>query len=100
MRYEKLVRSKVLDDLSARNIPYKSHIAGPAEYDQKLHSKLLEEASEFIKDRSREELADVLEVFYALLEHYRWTYQEIEEIRLKKREEKGSFEEPIILEES
>jgi predicted house-cleaning noncanonical NTP pyrophosphatase (MazG superfamily) len=100
MRYEKLVRSKVLDDLTARNIPYKSHIADPSEYDQKLHSKLLEEASEFIRDRSREELADVLEVVHTLARHHGWSYQEIEDIRLEKRAKKGSFEEPIILEES
>lgn len=44
MKYNKLIRDKVLEGLDARNIAYKFHIANSKEYNQKLHSKLLEES--------------------------------------------------------
>ena len=100
MKHNKLIRSKILEFLDQKNIPYTYHLADDAEYTQKLYEKLLEEAVEVAKDRNREELADLLEVVEAIKKHNGWSTSEIEEIRLKKLENKGSFEEPIILEES
>jgi predicted house-cleaning noncanonical NTP pyrophosphatase (MazG superfamily) len=100
MKYEKLIRSKVPQDLTARGVLHKTRIAEPEEYKQKLHSKLLEEVTEFFRRPSKEELSDVLEVIEAIKKHHDWDSAEIEEIRLKKREEKGHFEDPIILVES
>jgi predicted house-cleaning noncanonical NTP pyrophosphatase (MazG superfamily) len=86
--------------LENKKIPYKSHLADSAEYTEKLYEKLIEEAQELAKDRNKEELADLLEVIEAVKKLNGWMSQEIEEIRLKKLQERGSFEEPVILEES
>ncbi len=99
-RYNKLVRSKILELLEAKGIPYVSHMANEAEYKEKLYEKLLEEAGELSKDRNKEELADLLEVVESIKKLNGWNTAEIEEIRLKKLEKRGSFDQPIILEES
>ncbi len=98
--YNKLVRSKVLEILDAKGISYTAHTATPEEYKEKLYEKLLEEAMELAKDRSVEELADVLEVIEAIKALNTWTTEEVEAVRLKKHEERGGFDQPIILEES
>jgi predicted house-cleaning noncanonical NTP pyrophosphatase (MazG superfamily) len=86
--------------LDKKGISYKSHIADESEYRERLYEKLLEEAGELVKDHNKEELADLLEVIEAIKKLNTWSTAEIEEIRLKKREEKGHFEDPLILDES
>jgi predicted house-cleaning noncanonical NTP pyrophosphatase (MazG superfamily) len=101
MKYNKLIRSKVPGILDAKNIPYKICYADDEEYMKKLYEKLLEEAMEFIKDpHNQEELADILEVIETIKKANGWSTQEIEQIRLKKLQSHGGFEEPIILIES
>jgi predicted house-cleaning noncanonical NTP pyrophosphatase (MazG superfamily) len=98
--HHKLVRSKIPEYLKTKGIPFTVHIADIEEYTQKLYEKLLEEASELTKDRNIEELADLLEVIEAIKDLQGWTTREVEKFRLKKFEEKGGFDEPIILEKS
>ncbi len=100
MKHNKLVRSKILHMLESKSIPYSSHIASQDEYRDKLYEKLVEEAGELSRDRNEEELADLLEVIEAIKKLNNWSSSDIENIRLKKREERGHFEDPIILEES
>ena len=47
-----------------------------------------------------EELADVLEVIYAIANHRNIKLEDIEHIRKLKKEEKWGFDERIILEET
>jgi predicted house-cleaning noncanonical NTP pyrophosphatase (MazG superfamily) len=44
-------------------------------------------------------LADVLEVIYAILAFKGITFEELQQARLKKKGERGGFENKIILEE-
>ena len=63
-----------------------------------LYDKLLEEANEVVQDRNIEELADVLEVVFAIANKYGYTEEEdVLEVMDKKREERGGFNENIIL---
>jgi len=70
-------------------------------YTKYLKEKLIEEATEYNKAISKEnrieELADVLEVFYAILDNEKIYLDELEEIRLKKLDERGGFENKIAL---
>ena len=93
--YNKLVRDKIPDILDEKGIPYEKRFATPEEYKDELVKKLVEEVGEFREAFSVEELADVLEVLDALKKLPE--YANVEELQDKKREEKGGFEDRIIL---
>jgi predicted house-cleaning noncanonical NTP pyrophosphatase (MazG superfamily) len=93
--YNKLVRDKIPKILEERLIPYEKRVALPEEYKEELVKKLAEEVDEFIEAGDIEELADVLEVIVALRNLPE--YKDVETLRLRKREERGGFDERIIL---
>jgi len=94
--YNKLVRDKIPKILDDKGISYEQRIASPEEYREELVKKLEEEIDEFLESGgSIEELTDVIEVVEALKKLPE--YKEVEELRKKKREERGGFDEKIIL---
>ena len=62
-----------------------------------LFKKLVEEALEFEKDNTMEELADVQEVIEAIYQHLWWTKEQVEAVRLQKLEKNGGFQNGDIL---
>lgn len=100
MKYNKLVRDKIPEIIRQKGGEAITHIAADAEYWEKLKEKLAEEISEFIKDESPEEFADLSEVIDALADYKKFDRITIEEIKTKKAEERGRFRERIILDES
>jgi len=93
--YNKLVRDKIPEILDSKRIPYEKRIASLEEYKIELIKKLEEEIREFTEAGDPEELADVIEVIEALRKLPE--YENVEELRRKKSEERGSFEQRIIL---
>jgi len=93
--YEKLVRDKIPQMLDTKGVSYEKRIADDEEFRRELIKKLHEEVGEFMEEGSPEELADVLEVVEALLRLDE--YKDVGEHKTKKREERGSFNERIIL---
>ncbi len=93
--YNKLVRDNIPEILDAKGVSYEKRVADEEEYKVELLRKLNEEISEFSTDGDVEELADVLEVIEALKKLPE--YENVEEIRLKKREERGGFDKRLIL---
>ncbi|MFA7245085.1 MAG: nucleoside triphosphate pyrophosphohydrolase [Candidatus Magasanikbacteria bacterium] len=100
MKYNKLIRDKIPENLNKKNVKYKIHIADEKEYEEKLREKLGEEMQEFLKNSNVEELADILEVIYALCTFYKIDRKDLEKTRKEKFEKKGGFNDKIILEES
>jgi predicted house-cleaning noncanonical NTP pyrophosphatase (MazG superfamily) len=100
MKYNKLVRDKIPEYIKSRGGAATTHIADDAEYWQKLKEKLLEETNEFIEAETIEEMADILEVIDAIFICKKFDRQELENVKSKKAEERGRFNEKIILEES
>jgi len=58
-----------------------------------------EELQEYFESQSVEELADLVEVIYAILEHKNISLQELEVIRKQKVKERGAFKEKLLLRE-
>lgn len=100
MRYDKLVRDKIPDIIRSKGREPMTHVAGDAEYREKLIAKLFEELEEFRKDESVEELADVLEVIDAIVAYKRFSRDDIERVKANKAAERGGFGARVILEEA
>ena len=100
MKYNKLVRDKIPAFIESKGETVVWHKADEKEYWEKLKAKLLEEAAEFNKDESMDELADLLEVISAITEYKKFGIEKIAAIKEKKLRDKGGFKERIILDES
>lgn len=98
-KYHKLVRDKIPEIIKKNKEVPKFHIANKEEYWGKLKEKLTEEVEEFLMHDSKEELADILEVIEAIYKFKDFDKKEIDRIKKKKAEKKGSFNERIILDE-
>jgi predicted house-cleaning noncanonical NTP pyrophosphatase (MazG superfamily) len=100
-RYNKLVRDGIPDILEKQGGEYfLKKIKNDREYFHYLRNKLVEEVSEFMADPSIEELADIHEVILTLAFELGHTQAELDDERLKKRRERGSFAERWILVEA
>ncbi|MCK4745314.1 nucleoside triphosphate pyrophosphohydrolase [Candidatus Parcubacteria bacterium] len=96
MSYYKLVRDKIPEIIEAKGINSISHIADNEEYESALMDKLKEEVAEFIEDPCKEEMADIMEVIYAILKQKQFSFNDIEVVRKKKTKERGAFEKKVI----
>jgi predicted house-cleaning noncanonical NTP pyrophosphatase (MazG superfamily) len=89
-----LVKKLVRDNIPAI-VGKSATVVRENEYARYLANKLVEEALELKEAKTnmslREELADVLEVFYAMLERNGLSFEEIENARRDKRAAKGGF---------
>ncbi len=99
MKYNKLIRDKIPEIIKKEGKKAKTHVAGDPEYLQKLKAKLIEEAAEYSRDENPEELADTLEVLYAILDFKGIDKKEVERMREKKAGERGTFKGRLVLEE-
>jgi Uncharacterized conserved protein len=96
-RYPKLVRDRIPQIIEKSGKCCQSRILSEVEYQDALAKKLVEEAEEYFESRDKEELADVLEVVKAILASCNYSEDEIEALRLGKREARGGFEKQIEL---
>lgn len=99
----KLVRDKIPEIIQKNDGRVPSfYIASKEEFHIALDTKLDEKIAEFrdaIDDKSvAEEIADIMEVLLALAYSRNYSPEQIEIIRLEKREKRGGFEKRIILE--
>ncbi len=97
MKYNKLVRDKIPEIIKQDNSIPTTHIADDKEYWDKLKNKLKEEVDEFLKESTEEELADILEIVYAIRDHMKINPEKLEEIRKQKAQKRGGFKKKIIL---
>ena len=68
------------------------------EYLNKLNQKLQEEVKEYLEDNNVEELADIVEVIYGILNSKNVSIEEFEMIRKNKVDRRGAFNKKIFLE--
>jgi len=98
MKYNKLIRDKIPEIIKESNLVPITHKATKKEFEQKLIEKLTEEIKEFKKSEDLEELADLIEIIYALCDLKGVDKRKIEFIRKKKAKERGLFKKQIVLE--
>lgn len=91
----KLVRDKIPEIIIADGKKPITRILDDAEYLEELDKKLNEEIAEYQADKSIEEMADVLEVLFAICEARGYSVDELMKVRNAKREKRGGFEQRI-----
>lgn len=83
MSYGKLVRDKIPQIIKAAGKNPITRILDHSEYLVELDKKLSEEIAEYQADKSIEEMADVLEVLFAICEARGYSVEESQESRFK-----------------
>ena len=96
--YNKLVRDKIEEIMISKGAKPVTRILSENEYLTELNKKLLEEVNEYLDSGEEEELADIKEVFLAILEAKQISNENLEEIRLNKVEKRGAFKKRLYLE--
>jgi predicted house-cleaning noncanonical NTP pyrophosphatase (MazG superfamily) len=95
--YNKLVRDLIPEIIQKSGNKCVISTLNDEDYAKELEKKLLEEVNEYLSDKNAEELADILEVLYALAALKGVTACELEQIRAKKSKARGGFENKIFL---
>ena len=95
--YNKLVRDNIPEIIENDGKKSVIEIMDENEFIEELNKKLIEEMNEYIEDENIEEIADVLEVIHGILGAKGVSFEEIEKIRLRKKQERGGFDKKIKL---
>ncbi|MFC0469280.1 nucleoside triphosphate pyrophosphohydrolase [Halalkalibacter kiskunsagensis] len=99
--YNKLIRDRIPEIIEKSGKRYRIEMLDTPTYEKELQVKLKEELEELIQAETTkervEEMADLLEVVYALAHLDGVDPSEIERVREGKQQERGGFEERIFL---
>ena len=62
-----------------------------------LYKKLGEEIDELLSDKNVDEIADVMEVLFAIAKKYGYSDEEVLDVRNNKKSTRGGFEDNLVL---
>ena len=96
MTQGKLVRDKIPKIIKDSGKTPITRILDDEEYLVELDKKLNEEIAEYQESKSLEEMADVIEVLFAICEARGHSVDELMKVRDAKREKRGGFERKIF----
>lgn len=99
IKYDKLIRDKIPEIIESNGSVAVVEILDDKGYLKYLDIKLGEELKEYLEDGSVEELADLVEVVYALLDSKGVSREDFETIRIDKVEKRGAFTKKLLLKE-
>ena len=97
IKYDKLIRDKIPEIIEQSGKKCIVEVMNNDTYIEYLDQKLNEELAEYHQDKSIEELADLLEVMYAVVVARGYSVEELEQKRLDKAEKRGAFEKRLLL---
>lgn len=95
--YKKAIRDKIPEIIEAKGLRCEYKTLKDEEFLFYLDKKLEEEIREYYQTKDVEELADLLEVIYRILELRQVSLSEIQELRTKKNLERGAFSNNLFL---
>ena len=96
--HNKLIRDKIPEIIESSGRTPVIRTLDDTEYLTELDRKLNEECAEYQADKNLEELADMLEVIYAIAEARGYSVAELEQVRAEKAAKRGGFKKHIYLE--
>ena len=97
IHHDKLVRDKIPEIICRAGKEPVTDVLPPEAMPDALDRKLKEEVQEYLESKSVEEMADILEVLHGIAFNKGIAWDEVESVRLRKRDERGGFEKGIRL---
>lgn len=97
MVYNKLVRDKIPEMIRRQGEKPNIRILDEEAYIRCLEQKLDEEVAEYHRDKNLEELADILEVVYALADSLGCSRAQLMEAYQRKHDARGGFANRVFL---
>ncbi len=95
--YNKLVRDKIPEIIEQSGKLCEISILSDEEYLTALDKKLNEELQEFRQSGEIEELADILEVAYAIAQAKGYSIEQLQSLREEKKTARGAFDKKLFL---
>lgn len=99
--YNKLVRDQIPQIIEKSGSKFTTRILHTSEHLTEIKKKLEEEVHEYQATTNAqdalEELADILELIHAALPIHEATFEDLEKIRIAKKQKRGGFEDGIYL---
>lgn len=99
IQYNKLIRDKIPQIIESSGKKAIVERLNDEKYIDNLNSKLGEELQEYLESNNIEELADLVEVIYAILDYKSVTLEQFDKIRIDKVDKRGAFKERLLLKE-
>ena len=95
--YDKLVRDRIPEIIEASGNKCEIEVVSDEVALEYLYKKLNEEVGELLEDRNLDEIADCLEVLFAIGAKYGYSEDEVLGRRNEKKLKRGGFEDNLIL---
>ena len=95
--YNKLVRDRIPGIIEAQGKICECRTLTDTEYLEALNTKLDEEVAEYHESGSIEELADILEVIYAIATAKGYPIGQLDSVQCEKANNRGGFDKKILL---
>lgn len=95
--YDKLVRDRIPEIIESSGNKCEIEVVSDEIALEYLYKKLNEEVSELLEDKNLDEIADVMEVLFAIGSKYGYSQEDIFNRRNEKRDSRGGFEDNLIL---
>jgi predicted house-cleaning noncanonical NTP pyrophosphatase (MazG superfamily) len=95
--FNKAIRDKIPEIIETAGKKYEVTTLSDPQFLSELEKKLSEEIAEYQESKNVEELADILEVIYRIVELKGLSINALEAVRMKKLTERGSFKKNLFL---
>ena len=95
--YDKLVRDRIPEIIEASGNKCAVEVVSDEIALEYLYKKLGEEVNELLSDKNLDEIADVMEVLFAIGKKYGYSEDEVLSRRNEKKNSRGGFENNLIL---
>ena len=96
-KFNKAIRDKIPEIIQKDGHTCNIQTLSDEKFLVEIEKKLSEEVAEYQNDKNPEELADILEVIYAIAQLKGISKEELEKIRVKKLQDRGGFEKNLFL---
>lgn len=95
--YDKLVRDKIPEIIEGSGKRCEVEVVSDEVALDYLYMKLEEETKELLDDKNLEEIADVIEVLFAIASKYGYSEEDVLSKRNKKKNARGGFNDNLVL---